>query len=258
MKKSTQEPTALCPLLSRIGLDPREVEVYLALLPMKIARASLVAMKAKQSRSHTYLVLRSLEQKGLVSEIERGKVLHFVAEDPRHLLNYIDDREAEFRSLKPIVEGALPILESLTSQLIGTPRVTMLTGMDGMKQVYRDALRHDFVAFFNPQTMYEQFGGNIMHVLFGKSATFRGKDLLVANSGTKRYVAEMTQDNDYEIRILPKGMDFSTDTIIFGDVISLFAYDDERTIVRIENKNLADTFRTLFHGLWAGAKKTRS
>ncbi len=250
MKKSAQEPQALRPLLSRIGLDPREVEVYLALLPMKIARASVIATKAKQSRSHTYLVLRSLELKGLVSEIERGKVLHFVAEDPRNLLSYIDDREAEFRSLKPIVEGALPMLESLTSPLIGKPRVTMLSGMEGMKQVYREALQHEFVAFFNPLAMYETFGGNVMHSLFGKQTTFRGKDLLVRNKGTQRYLTEMSQDDQYHIRVLPRGIDFSTDTVVFGDVVSFFAYDDESTIVRMENKNLADAFRAWHAGLW--------
>lgn len=59
-----QPSPALRPLLKKIGLNERETEVYLALLPMKIARASVIAKAAQQSRSHTYIVLRTLQEKG--------------------------------------------------------------------------------------------------------------------------------------------------------------------------------------------------
>lgn len=251
--------TAIRPLLRRLGLDDREVEVYLALLPMKIARASRVASAAKQTRSHTYLVLRSLEQKGLVSEIERGKVLHFIAEPPQRLLGYIEDREEELHSLKPLVSGALPFLQSLTSPLVGKPRVTMLTGLDGMRQVYRDILREEFSAFFNPEVMYKAFDGNMMHQLFGKHFTFHGRDLLVHTDATELYLSEMDEQigEDYSIRILPKGLQFGTDTIIYGDTVALLAYDDEKTIVRIENQNIANSFRAWFETLWGISKQAR-
>ena len=45
--------------------------------------------------------------------------------------------------------------------------------------------------------------------------------------------------------------------VIYDNTVALFAYDDQLTIVKIENKNFADTFRVLFEGLWVGAKKTR-
>jgi hypothetical protein len=38
--------------------------------------------------------------------------------------------------------------------------------------------------------------------------------------------------------------------MIVGDIVSLFAYDDQQTIVRIENKNIADAFRAWFEILW--------
>lgn len=250
-------PTALRPLLSRIGLDEREVEIYLALLPLKVARASTIAKAAKQSRSHTYLVLRSLEVKGLVSEIERGKVIHFVAEPPQRLLGYVEDREQELHDLKPIVEGALPMLQNLTPPLVGKPRVTMLSGMEGMKQIYRDILREEFVAFFDAEIMLRTFGCNIVTKLFGKHAKLFGQDLLVDNAGARRYLKEIDQHKDYEVRLLPKDIHFSTDTIVFGDTIALFAYDSDFTIVRIENQNLADAFRSWHQALWKMSRKTK-
>src|SRR5437870_1872957 len=113
-------------LLKRVGLEEREVEVYLALLSMKVARASSVAKAAHQSRSHTYLVLQSLQEKGLVSQTERGKIIHFVAEPPERLLSFLQNREQEVKEVSQLVKGALPFLSSLTASLKGPPRVTVL------------------------------------------------------------------------------------------------------------------------------------
>src|SRR3989338_2043411 len=93
-------------LLARAGLDPKEIEIYLALLAMKAGRVSGIAKAAKQSRSHTYLVLRSLEEKGLVSHIERGKVLQFVAEPPQRLLHFVRDREKAWKETEMLLQGA--------------------------------------------------------------------------------------------------------------------------------------------------------
>lgn len=248
---------ALRPLLRRIGLDEREAEVYLALLPLKVARASAIAKASKQSRSHTYLVLRSLEEKGLVSEIERGKVLHFVAEPPKRLLSYVQDREEELHDLKPIIEGSLSLLSSLTRPLVGKPRVTLLSGIEGMKQIYRDVLQEEFVAFFNAEVMFKTFGSNIVLKLFGKHAKLQGRDLLVDNAGAKQYLREVEQHEEYEVRLLPKEVSFGTDTIVFGDTVALFAYDADLTIVRIENQNLADAFRAWHGALWEISAKAQ-
>ncbi|MFH0770307.1 MAG: helix-turn-helix domain-containing protein [Candidatus Peregrinibacteria bacterium] len=250
--------SSLRALLKRIGLEEKEIEIYLAALTLKFARASDIARLAKQSRSHAYLMLRSLENRGLISELDRGKVLHFVAEPPESLLSYLEDREQEFRSIRAIAEGALPQLKALTQPLVDQPRVTLLSGMDGMKKVYRHILREKFVGAFNAEAMYKAFGENIVTKLFGKKARLRGRDLLVNNAGAKRYLKEVIQDEEYETRLLPKGMAFETDIMIFADTVCLFSYDSERTIVRIENQNIANAFRAWFEVLWGNSNATPS
>ena len=58
---------AIRPLLEKIGLDEKKREIYLALLALKAARASDIVNLFKQSRSHTYIILRELEEMGLIS-----------------------------------------------------------------------------------------------------------------------------------------------------------------------------------------------
>ncbi|HLD71852.1 MAG TPA: helix-turn-helix domain-containing protein [Candidatus Peribacteraceae bacterium] len=245
------------PLLRRIGLDDKEVEVYLAVLALKIGRASAVAKTAKQSRSHTYLILRSLKEKGLVGEVERGKVIHFIAEQPERLLQYVQERERELHSLQPLVQGVMPLFQSITKPLMGAPRVTMLQGKAGMKQLYRDALSAEICGIFNPKAMYDTLGENIVTMLFGTQTRMKGRDLVVAGEAAERYICEVPQDESYAIRTLPQEVTFDTDTICFGDTVAYFAYDEERTIVRIENANIANAFRAWFEILWAASRPAK-
>lgn len=246
---------SLRPLLRRIGLEEKEIEVYLALIPLPVSRVTAIAKAAKQSRSHTYLVLRSLETRGLVSEVERGGVLHFVAESPRRLLTYVQDRETEIKSLKPLIEGALPYLQSLTAPIVREPSVKLLHGIDGMKQVYREIFPNPFCALFNPASMYHAFGTGIPQLILKESDGLKGRDLLVDNASAERFIRENPQSPDYAIRLLPQGVTFATDTMVFGDIMVILAYDSENTILRIENQNIADSFRAWFEMLWAACRR---
>lgn len=258
MNQSTNPPPiAIHSLLKKIGMDEREIKVYLALLSMKIGRVSTISRNAKQERSLTYNILKRLSQKGIVSEIERENVLHYIAESPQRLLNYVQDRREELENVEKLIEGALPYFSALTKPLVGQPRVTMLHGIDGMKQVYRDILTQEFIGIYNPQCSYDLFDANIVTMLFGEGVKLQGRDLLVDNVGAKRYLQEVPQHEKYEVRLLPEGMTFSTDTIVFGDVISLFAFDEDKTIVRIENQNIADTLRSWFEVLWGASRKSQ-
>jgi hypothetical protein len=124
-----------------------------------------------------------------------------------------------------------------------------------MKQVYRDILPNEFCALFNAESMYRNFGSNVVQMLFGKHAGLRGRDLMVNNAAAKQWLKEVEPNDTYQVRLLPKGMTFATDTNVSGDIMAIFAYDDEQTIIRIENQNIADAFRTWFEALWAMSKE---
>lgn len=260
MEKSTTTGTdkSIRSLLRQVGMDEKQAEIYLALLSLKTAKASEVAKLAKQSRSHTYIILRELEEMGLVSEVEQGNILQFIAEPPERLIGYLKERERRFSDLQTLVKGAMPVLNAMTSAYSGTPRVTVLKGLDGMKQVYRDILTHEYVGMYNAQSSIETFGDNIVTMLFGKQATLKGRDLIVNNEGAKQYLKDIPPTKDYKIKLLPEGMDFETDTMVFGDTVVLFAFDDERTVIRIENAQIAAAFKSWFEAMWNISKAPKS
>jgi len=102
--------------------------------------------------------------------------------------------------------------------------------------------------------MYDAFGENVVIKILGKNPNMQGCDLLVDNPEAVRYMNEVEQDEHYAIRLLPKKTRFDADTMIFGDTVALISYDDEKTIVRIENANIANAFRAWFEVMWNVSK----
>ena len=237
-------------LLKRTGLSEKEIDVYIAVLSCKSARATVIAAAAKQSRSNTYLLLESLIEKGLIAEVEKGKVLNFVAEPPERLVRYTRNKEQSLKETAMLLEQAMPAFHSIEGPLLGEPRVTKLHGIDGMKQMYEDLLSREFCGIFNPEYSHEFFDMNIVTSVFGSKPQLKGRDLLVDSAQAQEYLKDVPSGADYQVRILPKYIAPKSDMMIAGDTIALLAYDRDITTVRIENQNLADSFRMWFEGLW--------
>lgn len=254
MSDTTSASPAIYALLKRAGLSAKEADVYLAALSLKSARASSIAQSAGHSRSHTYLLLTSLIEKGLLSEVEKGKVMHFVAEPPERLVRYAKNQEQGFKETAMLLQEAVPMLRSMEGPLTEEPQVTKFHGIEGMKQMYGDLLMREFCGIFNPEHSHEYFGANIVTSLLGDDVKLHGRDLLVDSAQTRRYLKEVQPSASYQVRLLPKTIASKSDVMIAGNTIALLAYDRDITTVRIENQNLADSFRMWFEGLWSLSK----
>jgi hypothetical protein len=58
-----------------------------------------------------------------------------------------------------------------------------------------------------------------------------------------------------EIRYLPKTFKFLTITTIYANKVAIAVFDKPHYVLLINSKTLAETYRAMFYGLWAIAKK---
>jgi sugar-specific transcriptional regulator TrmB len=72
-------------VLQELGLNEKEAMVYLALLSLGEASVSEVAQEAKIKRPTAYLILSSLEEKGLVKINTLLKKTNYLALSPQNL-----------------------------------------------------------------------------------------------------------------------------------------------------------------------------
>ena len=79
-------------ILEDIGLTQGEIKVYLALLELGETNAGPIKKKLHIQNSVVHLCLNNLIQKGLVSYIEKGKRNFYTAIDPKHLIEFIEEK----------------------------------------------------------------------------------------------------------------------------------------------------------------------
>ena len=119
--------------LERIGLNQKEVSVYLAALELGESNIQQIAKKSSVKRTTAYDIVDALKKKGLMSQSVKGKKILFSASDPRKL-------EDEVEEQKHILKRIMPQLLSMANALDSKPKMSFFEGYEGIKEVYKDTL----------------------------------------------------------------------------------------------------------------------
>jgi sugar-specific transcriptional regulator TrmB len=90
-----KEITTLPFELRKLGLTEKEVRVYLAALELGYTSAQKIAQKTQISRPTAYEIIKTLENKGLMTESKEKGKRYFMAESPDRLLGILKRQKKE-------------------------------------------------------------------------------------------------------------------------------------------------------------------
>jgi len=128
------------PLLKKFGLNEKEIKVYLALLEYGPLSVRKLAQISGVNRGTTYDILKALKDLSLVSYYHKETKQIFVAEDPKNLVNALEEKEQILLEVKKDIQGILPSLQSVYKKSGGKPVVKFYEGLKAMKTVLQDVL----------------------------------------------------------------------------------------------------------------------
>jgi sugar-specific transcriptional regulator TrmB len=243
----------LSEVLNKIGLGEKETRVYLALLELGTAPVQAIAQKAGLKRPTTYLVLDSLQEKGLISTVPQAKKALYTAESPEQLLS-----ESHRRS--ELLKRFLPNLLALHNARKEKPQVQLFQGKEGVRQIYQQIYESDGVWFFGTireviKIYPEGLQGFIERI---KKEQFRVRDLLTTSEADIAYARKTKQNANYEIRFARRDSDFPTDSAIFGDKVVFFSFRPQIFAVLITSREISQSLKTLYELAWQSAERFRS
>ena len=147
--------------LQKLGLDKKEIEIYLQLLRIGPNRASVLAYQLKLPRTTVQNILIRLEEAKLVTKILDKNSFTFAATHPDNLPQIVEMqmRKSDYEFTRTIEE-----LKKLTPELLGMmrsnkalPSVKFYRGLDGVREVLFDTLKSktDLKDFANIDAMFE-------------------------------------------------------------------------------------------------------
>lgn len=232
--------------LKEIGLSNRESEVYLALLKNSPISGGELAKSLNMDRTHTYNILNNLVNKGLASHILKKRKRLFIATSPKNLLNQVQKKEI-------IIKDILPELFKFKKIKKEPSVVKILEGKEGLRTIIRmlfDSKEKDICVYGGTGKSYEALKYEMPHIA-RKTSISHIKGRII--TGEKLRGKLFTRLKNFKVRFIKELTPSST--MIFGNKISINIFSEKISIILIESKEVADSYRKYFETLWKIAKK---
>lgn len=234
--------------LSKIGLTPGEIKVYIALVKYGSQSKSPLASKADVSSSKVYEIAGKLIKKGLISSFLKNNVTYYNASDPIFLEKYIEGKEKELQEEKEIVNKLIPTLRKLKESSEEKISFELQEGWKGMQNAIIEGVKE---APKN-STIY---GIGIQIPRTGLTDKFH-QERLKKNIKMKLILAEQKDKKqnykNAEIRFLPEISEVGMG--IYPDRVLIQAIDNPPLNLVMKHPRIVNSFRKIYAALWKQAK----
>lgn len=237
-------------ILLEAGLTPREADAYLALLELQEALVLEISRKTKENRTHLYDTLNSLMNKGFVSYVIKNGKKYFRPSSPERLIEYLQEKQDK-------INTSLPELRDLFKPRTNSPTIEVYEGQEGIKTVLSDVLKEnkewlclgstgkskEIIPFFLEHLHKQRIKQKVsLRVIYNND-----------EFGEKR-AKELEREKYTQIRFMSKSSPSTTYT--YGNKVVIIHWEKDKLFaIMIEDKSIADSYRSYFEELWKIAKK---
>ena len=238
-----------------LGLSENEAKVFIFLLQFSAGKkVADIARGTHLNRTTIYGVLKTLNEKNLLTEHEKRGVSFFQSIDPNRIGNYIESQKNRLDRQAKKLEEILPSINELKNKGVRRhPSVKSFDGIEGIKEVYRDMIKNNQeknVYGFTGGTAIEQsVGEEWLHGLFKerKMAGVKWNAVSVDNKFSRRVHLRDNEDLR-EMHFLPNIYNFDIELATYDEKVFIisFAQDYPWALV-IDDKEVARAVKSIFN-----------
>lgn len=240
-------------ILKKLGLDDKEIKVYLKLLEYGAISVRGLAELTELNRGTTYDILKRLQEIGLVSYYYQEKKQKFIAEEPEKLLELLRTKEMEIKEVKNSILSIIPTLKSIQDKESKKPVSKFYENRAGIRTILDDLLlsmsklKEDDREYYIYSSTESSSDINKAYPDFTKVRIKKGirvKCISLAPGGKVHGLDERRWLNTNETS--------ATFMIIYADKTASISRDSEGAPIGIliENKMIYQTQKTIFLKLW--------
>jgi sugar-specific transcriptional regulator TrmB len=241
--------------LSEVGLNKWESRTYIALLELGSTTTGPLVKKSEVPPSKIYPVLESLNNKGFVNHIIKGKTKYFQAVNPDILKTISKEKEKKIEELR--VD-----LQQLNTSSQKKQKVEIFEGMKAITSLIINLIENS------------KKGDEWLSFAVGEDELIEKSEMFWDKVGIARYEkglnVKLLENEDYKEKIKEHFKDrwkyikeimrfcktfFPTTTIIFQNrVIILNLLSEPETAIVIESEDLLNFYKNFFMQQWKIAK----
>ncbi len=248
--------------LKAIGLNDKEIKVYLALLKSGKATPSALAKTTGINRATVYSVAKSLISMGIVAEDLSGKTLYFVPLAISSLEQIVERPRRELKEKEVFIKKAIDELSLISAgQSYPVPKIRFIAE-DTLKDfLYANirkwqsaALKGDGAVWgFQDSSFAEAYKNWIAYGWQTKES--KDKRYIVRHlTNMSSFEKGMKKYPNRQIKFL-KEMDFTSTIWVAGDYLAMVVTKQHPFyLVEIHDKTLAHNMREVLRTLWEKSK----
>lgn len=242
--------------LQKIGLSDKEAKVYLAALELGADTAQNISKRAGVNRATTYVAIKALSDLGLIGTFQKDKKQFFSAVEPARLISLYDKAKAEAEEKKILIERLRPELAKVHHQPGERTTVKYFEGKEALLSMalefYKDMKGGTILNIFPADLIKKAFSSEDLKDL--KEARIK-KNVFVRGLYTSG-IEELRSSTDQELRrISYDKFPLRSDIAIYGDKVRIVNLGERLSGIVIEDKNFADTLRSVFELAWTAAEQ---
>lgn len=243
--------------LQEIGLNEKEAAIYLALLQVDNASVIDVSKKTKINRSTVYVVLEGLMKKGLVSEAQIGKKVHYQAEPPERLETFVERQKTMLEEQQKRLKDIIPQIKSVQRESGERPLVKYFDGKEAAYQdtsaFFSEGMEKEDTGYFvfNRDLIEEVFTSKEIEDVAKKRPALNIKAVSIYNySKNELQSDDLTDRTRVDSAMFPIKCDMS----VYEDRIEIVTLGKRVSSIFIQSRDVADTLKTLIKLAKKGAK----
>jgi HTH-type transcriptional regulator, sugar sensing transcriptional regulator len=242
--------------LMEIGLNEKEVKVYLASLELGQSAVQAIANKSGVNRATTYFVIEGLTTKGLISSFYEGKKQFFIATDPDRLVEILEEQERDMKRKSEELKKLIPQLQSINNKKSDRPVVRYYDGKEGVKTLFTEFLRGEqgseaYMAYsVDAIDRYFQDEEIVSFRNMRISKGVKTKSVYTYKNGSRESTSESQRR-----KIPADKFPISCDIAVYKGKIRFVSLGDHLSGIAIEDKDIALSLRSIFELAWEGAEK---
>ncbi len=246
------------PFLSTFGLTDKEVVLYELLLTQGQLLVGDIIKQSKFKRATVYQSLYSLEKKGLVTQVEAGKKIHFKPEPPTKLLQLASTQLKTFEESHRQLLGVISNLDSKYILAVEKPVISIHEGIEGLKEIYNDMIAEG-------KTVYSALTSDVVepelrkwlgavHVKQRAKNNIHAYVLIAEGKLTEEYVSRNKEAFRTTKVVSKDKYPFQHGVDVYGDKVAFvnFRKGEHLLGIVVQHPKIAQTMKALWDLAWDG------
>jgi sugar-specific transcriptional regulator TrmB len=239
--------------LKLLGLGQKEIRFFIACFEIGPATINDVAKRARIQRSTAYLIAQDLITQRLIEENLHQYKKKISTIDPSDLLRILSSKQRTIGRQEIELEEKLPDLQAIYQASNARPNVKVFEGVSGLFSIQTDILsaRKEILLWTNQETE-NKFFTKEFHDKFIELRKRKGTfiKVLAVNNEKGHGLKSSDKGNLRETHLLPKGINFSSETYIYDGKIAILDYKKDIIGVIIQSEPMSQAQKAIFDLTW--------